>query len=145
MQYLEKPKRLIIQNREIICASGSGSQIKYTIHGGREFQSHNRRCFDSDPLLLVIWIISKKRNRSVFEHKERSVSPWRRLLEPQGSLNPDSTMESKPPIYCVLLMWQYIYERERERNQDSKFYLDSKSSRKSRMNVRETSVPYKLK
>ena len=54
-------------------------------------------------------------------------------------------VESKPPIYCVLLMWQYIYERERERNQDSKSYLDSKSSRKSRMNVRETSEPYKLK
>ena len=27
---------------------------------------------------------------------------WRR---PKGSPNPNSTMESKPPIYCVLLMW----------------------------------------
>ena len=63
----------------------------------------------------------------------------------KGSPNPDSTIESKPPIYCVLLMWHYIYRRERERNQDSKSYLDSKSSRKSRMNVRETSVPYKPK
>ena len=52
-------------------------------------------------------------------------------------------VESKPPIYCVLLMWQYIYGRER--NQDSKSYLDSKFSCKLRMNVRETSVPYKLK
>jgi len=34
------------------------------------------------------------------------------------SPNPDSVMESKPHIYCVLLMWQYIYRRERERNQD---------------------------
>ena len=64
---------------------------------------------------------------------------------PQGSTNPDSIIESKPPIYYVLLMWQYIYGRERERNQDSKSYLDSKFSRKSRMNVRETSGPYKLK
>ena len=54
----------------------------------------------------------------------------------KGSPNSDSTMESKPPIYCILLMWQYIYGRERERNQDSKSYLDSKSSCKSRMNVR---------
>ena len=67
------------------------------------------------------------------------------LKRAKGSPNPDSTMESKPPIYCVLLIWQYIYERERERNQDSKFYLDFKSSRKSRMNVREISGPYKLK
>ena len=47
-------------------------------------------------------------------------------------------------IVC-LLMWQYIYERGREKNQDSKSYLDSKSSRKSRMNARETSRPYKPK
>ena len=62
-----------------------------------------------------------------------------------GSPNPDSTMESKPSIYCVLLMLQYIYGREGERNQDSKSYLDSKSSRKLRINVRETSEPYKSK
>ena len=62
---------------------------------------------------------------------------------PQGSLNRDSTMESKPPIYYVLLIQQYIYGRER--NQDFKSYLDSKSSRKLRMNVRETSGPYKPK
>ena len=67
------------------------------------------------------------------------------MESPRDSPNPDSTMESKPSIYYVLLMWQYIYGRDRERNQDSKSYLDSKSSRKSRMNVRETSVPYKLK
>ena len=63
----------------------------------------------------------------------------------KGSPNLDSTMESKPPIYCVLLMWQYIYGRERKRNQDSKSYLDPKSSRKSRMNVREISESYKIK
>ena len=68
-----------------------------------------------------------------------------RLSLVKGSPNPDSTMESKPPIYRVLLMLQYIYGRERETNQDSKSYLDSKSSRKSRMNVRETSGPYKPK
>ena len=68
-----------------------------------------------------------------------------KCYDTKGSPNPDSTMESKPLIYCVLLMWQYIYERERERNQDFKFYLDSKSSRKSRMNVRKTSGLYKLK
>ena len=34
----------------------------------------------------------------------------------KGSPNPDSTIESKPPIYCVLLMWQYIYGREREKS-----------------------------
>ena len=63
----------------------------------------------------------------------------------KGSPDPDSTMESKPSIYCVLLMCQYIYGRERERNQDSKFYLDSKSSRKSKMKVRETNRLYKPK
>ena len=59
--------------------------------------------------------------------------------------NSDSTIKSNLPIYCVLLIWQYIYGWERERNQDSKSYLDSKSSRKSKMNVRETSEPCKSK
>jgi len=37
-----------------------------------------------------------------------------------GTPNADSIIESKSSIYCVLLIWQYIYGRERERNQDSK-------------------------
>ena len=67
------------------------------------------------------------------------------VVAAKDSPNPDSTMESKTPIYYVLLMWYYIYGRERERNQDSKSYLDSNFSRKSRMNMRETSGPYKSK
>ena len=33
----------------------------------------------------------------------------------EGSSKPDSTMKSKLFIYCILLIWQYIYGRERGR------------------------------
>ena len=89
------------------------------------------------------WFLMRKLNeglRGVLLHTGLALPQvYAPVLIPKGTPSANSIIESNLPIYYILLMWQYIYGRERERNQDSKSYLDSKSSRKLRMNVRETS------
>ena len=65
---------------------------------------------------------SRKRKKNRRKAVSSTRGPVEASLKAQSAVldkdspNTDCTMESKPTIYYVLLMWQYIYGREGEKS-----------------------------